>query len=38
VAPGERLVLVLPNTPQAVICFCGALRDGATLVLAAVVV
>ena len=33
VAPGERLVLVLPNTPQAVICYYGALRAGATVVL-----
>ena len=32
-APGERLVLVLPNTPQAVICYYGALRAGATVVL-----
>lgn len=34
VMPGERVVLVLPNTPQAVICFYGALRAGATVVLA----
>jgi long-chain acyl-CoA synthetase len=34
VAPGERVALVLPNTPQAVICFYGALRAGATVVLA----
>jgi long-chain acyl-CoA synthetase len=33
VAPGERIVLVLPNTPQAVICYYGALRAGATVVL-----
>jgi long-chain acyl-CoA synthetase len=34
VTPGERVVVVLPNTPQAVICFYGALRAGATVVLA----
>ena len=34
VTPGERVALVLPNTPQAVICFYGALRAGATVVLA----
>jgi long-chain acyl-CoA synthetase len=34
VMPGERVALVLPNTPQAVICFYGALRAGATVVLA----
>jgi long-chain acyl-CoA synthetase len=34
VAPGARVALVLPNTPQAVICFYGALRAGATVVLA----
>src|SRR3954447_16963636 len=34
VVPGERVALVLPNTPQAVICFYGALRAGATVVLA----
>jgi long-chain acyl-CoA synthetase len=33
VAPGERIVLVLPNVPQAVICYYGALRAGATVVL-----
>jgi long-chain acyl-CoA synthetase len=33
VAAGERVALVLPNTPQAVICFYGALRAGATVVL-----
>lgn len=33
VAPGERVVLVLPNAPQAVICYYGALRAGATVVL-----
>jgi long-chain acyl-CoA synthetase len=32
-APGERIVLVLPNTPQAVICYYGAQRAGATVVL-----
>ncbi len=34
VRPGERIVLVLPNTPQAVICYYGALRAGALVVLA----
>ncbi|MEO7911942.1 MAG: long-chain fatty acid--CoA ligase [Roseiflexaceae bacterium] len=34
VAAGERVALVLPNTPQSVICFYGALRAGATVVLA----
>jgi long-chain acyl-CoA synthetase len=34
VTPGERVALVVPNTPQAVICFYGALRAGATVVLA----
>jgi long-chain acyl-CoA synthetase len=34
VTPGERVAVVLPNTPQAVICFYGALRAGATVVLA----
>src|SRR3712207_5916228 len=29
VAPGERVVLVLPNVPQAVIAYYGALRAGA---------
>ena len=33
VVPGERLVLVLPNVPQAVICYYGALRAGAIVVL-----
>jgi long-chain acyl-CoA synthetase len=33
VYPGERIVLVLPNVPQAVICYYGALRAGATVVL-----
>jgi long-chain acyl-CoA synthetase len=32
--PGERVALVLPNVPQAVICYFGALRAGATMVLA----
>jgi long-chain acyl-CoA synthetase len=31
--PGERVVLVLPNVPQAVICYYGALRAGAMVVL-----
>jgi long-chain acyl-CoA synthetase len=30
---GERIVLVLPNIPQAVICYYGALRAGAMVVL-----
>jgi long-chain acyl-CoA synthetase len=30
---GERIVLVLPNVPQAVICYYGALRAGAIVVL-----
>ena len=34
VSPGERIVLVLPNVPQALICYYGALRAGATVVLA----
>jgi long-chain acyl-CoA synthetase len=33
VRPGERVVLVLPNVPQAVICYYGALRAGAIVVL-----
>jgi long-chain acyl-CoA synthetase len=33
VAPGERIVLVLPNVPQAVIGYYGALRAGALVVL-----
>lgn len=33
VRPGERVVLVLPNVPQAVLCYYGALRAGATVVL-----
>ncbi|HWQ14408.1 MAG TPA: long-chain fatty acid--CoA ligase [Roseiflexaceae bacterium] len=32
-APGERIVLVLPNVPQAVIGYYGALRAGAVVVL-----
>ena len=32
--PGDRVALVLPNVPQAVICYYGALRAGATVVLA----
>jgi long-chain acyl-CoA synthetase len=31
---GQRIVLVLPNVPQALICYYGALRAGATVVLA----
>jgi long-chain acyl-CoA synthetase len=31
---GERVALLLPNVPQAVICYYGALRAGATVVLA----
>ncbi|MBK9710917.1 MAG: long-chain fatty acid--CoA ligase [Kouleothrix sp.] len=34
VRPGERVVLVLPNVPQAVICYYGTLRAGAVVVLA----
>jgi len=30
---GERVVLVLPNVPQALICYYGALRAGAIVVL-----
>lgn len=33
VTPGERIVLILPNVPQAVICYYGALRAGAMVVL-----
>jgi long-chain acyl-CoA synthetase len=33
VQPGERVVLVLPNVPQAVIAYYGALRAGAIVVL-----
>ncbi|MBC8077940.1 MAG: AMP-binding protein, partial [Chloroflexales bacterium] len=33
VEPGERVLLVLPNVPQAVICYYGALRCGAVVVL-----
>src|SRR5690606_13263244 len=29
VAPGERVLLLLPNIPQAVICYYGALMAGA---------
>src|SRR2546422_3971645 len=32
VAKGDRVALVLPNTPQFVIAFYGALRAGATVV------
>ncbi|HNP73907.1 MAG TPA: AMP-binding protein, partial [Kouleothrix sp.] len=34
VGAGDRIALVLPNVPQAVICYYGALRAGATVVLA----
>jgi long-chain acyl-CoA synthetase len=34
IQPGERIALVLPNVPQAVISYYGALRAGATVVLA----
>jgi long-chain acyl-CoA synthetase len=33
VQPGDRIVLVLPNVPQVVICYYGALRAGAIVVL-----
>jgi long-chain acyl-CoA synthetase len=33
VRPGERIALVLPNIPQAVIAYYGALRAGATVAL-----
>ena len=33
VAPGERVLLLLPNVPQAVICYYGALLAGAVVVL-----
>jgi long-chain acyl-CoA synthetase len=33
VEPGDRVVLVLPNVPQAVICYYGSLRAGAIVVL-----
>jgi long-chain acyl-CoA synthetase len=33
VQPGDRIVLVLPNVPQVVICYYGALRAGAVVVL-----
>jgi long-chain acyl-CoA synthetase len=33
VRPGDRIVLVLPNVPQLVICYYGALRAGAMVVL-----
>ncbi|MBX0328163.1 long-chain fatty acid--CoA ligase [Oscillochloris sp. ZM17-4] len=32
-APGERVVLMLPNVPQAVICYYGALLAGGIVVL-----
>ncbi len=34
ISSGERVILLLPNVPQAVICYYGALRAGATVVLA----
>jgi long-chain acyl-CoA synthetase len=33
IQPGDRIVLVLPNVPQVVICYYGALRAGAVVVL-----
>ena len=33
VQPGERVLLLLPNVPQAVICYYGALLAGAVVVL-----
>ncbi len=33
IVPGERVVLLLPNVPQAVICYYGALLAGAIVVL-----
>jgi long-chain acyl-CoA synthetase len=33
VQPGDRIVLVLPNVPQVVVCYYGALRAGAIVVL-----
>jgi long-chain acyl-CoA synthetase len=33
VTPGERVLLLLPNIPQAVICYYGALLAGAVVVL-----
>jgi long-chain acyl-CoA synthetase len=33
VQPGDRIVLVLPNVPQVVFCYYGALRAGAVVVL-----
>jgi long-chain acyl-CoA synthetase len=33
VKPGDRIVLVLPNVPQVVFCYYGALRAGAIVVL-----
>src|SRR5436853_387808 len=33
VQPGDRIVLVLPNVPPVVICYYGALRAGAVVVL-----
>src|SRR5215211_7723921 len=33
VQPGDRIVLVLPNVPQVVFCYYGALRVGAVVVL-----
>lgn len=34
VAPGDRVAILLPNVPQAVICYYGALLAGAIVVLA----
>jgi long-chain acyl-CoA synthetase len=34
VVAGDRVILLLPNVPQAVICYYGVLRAGATVVLA----
>ncbi len=33
VQQGDRIVLVLPNVPQVIICYYGALRAGAVVVL-----
>ncbi len=34
IAAGDRVLLLMPNVPQAVICYYGALRTGAAVVLA----
>lgn len=34
VLPGERVMLLLPNSPQSVLCFYGVLRAGATVAFA----